>query len=166
MWGVLVIALLLFAIGGNTAAAQQSRPPLSARDVDDIARLVMLEDRRDYDEATLARLLDSNHPEVRRRAAQSIARIADPRGRALVLARVSDRDTAVAATAVLAIGQLADTAAVARLDTLLNTRATPVTVAAEAARSLGKIPTSQARTALARYLVAATENTGNTPTIG
>jgi hypothetical protein len=39
---------------------------LSPADIDDIARLVMLEDHREFDSTDLSRLLASRHPEVRR----------------------------------------------------------------------------------------------------
>jgi HEAT repeat protein/cyclophilin family peptidyl-prolyl cis-trans isomerase len=158
----LLFGLLLSA---SPALAQQpARRPLSSSDIDDIARLVMLEDRRDFDEASLTRLLTSSHPEVRRRAVQSIARLADSRGRPLVTALLQDRDTAVAATAAFAVGQLKDSAAVTTLGNLLTTA--PVTVAAEAARSLGKIPTPEARIVLADYLASATANARTAPVIG
>jgi peptidylprolyl isomerase len=59
--------------------APQSRGPrpLLLSDIDDITVLVRLEDTRRADEATLARILQSAHPEVRRRAAVAVGRIAD-----------------------------------------------------------------------------------------
>jgi HEAT repeat protein/cyclophilin family peptidyl-prolyl cis-trans isomerase len=159
---LLLFGLLLAA--SPAMAQQQTRRPLASSDIDDIARLVMLEDRRDFDEASLARLLTSSHPEVRRRAVQSIARLADPRGRAMVTALLQDRDTAVAATASFAVGQLKDSAAVATLGKMLATA--PVTVAAEAARSLGKVPTPEGRAALALYLASTAANASTVPVIG
>jgi cyclophilin family peptidyl-prolyl cis-trans isomerase len=59
--------------------APQSRGPrpLLLSDLDDITVLVRLEDTRRADEAALARILQSAHPEVRRRAAVAVGRIAD-----------------------------------------------------------------------------------------
>lgn len=140
--------------------------PLGEADRDDIARLLMLEDRREWDDAALARLLRAPHPEVRRRAAQSIGRINDPAGRALLATMRSDADTAVAATVVFATGQLHDSAAVPWLASLLHASATPATVAREAARSLGKIRTPAAHAALARYLADAPASTATAPVVG
>ncbi len=163
-----VIAFVLVAaLVASSAAAQRSQKrPLSAGDIDDIVLLTMLEDRRDFDAQALTRILGSQHPEVRRRAAQSIARIADPRGRALLHAARADGDTSVAATIVFGIGQLRDSAAVAWLDSLLAQPQTPVTVGVEAARALGKIRTPEGREVLARFLSGANENARSRPVIG
>ncbi|HYV96301.1 MAG TPA: HEAT repeat domain-containing protein, partial [Gemmatimonadaceae bacterium] len=158
-----LLALIFFAAPG-ALAAQHSRPALSPSDVGDIARLVMLEDRREFSADDLTRLLSASHPEVRRRAALAIGRINDKRGVALLRARAVDADTAVAATEVWAIGQLHDSASVPWLDSLL-THPAP-TVATEAAISLGKIPTPASRAALARYLTRAEENARTSATIG
>ena len=136
--------------------AQPKRPPLTATDVDAIARLVMLEDRRTFDSTELAKSFAAPHPEVRRRAALAAGRIFDKRAIALLRARPLDADTAVAATTVFAVGHLRDSGTVAWFDSLLSNRTTPVTVAVEAAVALGKIKTAAARAALARYLSAVT----------
>ena len=145
-------ASIVFSLAVVSSAHAQRRTPLGESDIADITRLVMMEDRRDFDEAELGRLLRAQNPQIRRRAALSIARINDPRGRTLLHAARADADTSVAATAVFGIGQLRDTAAVPLLDSLLAATTTPVTVAFEAARALGKIRTPEARVALARYL--------------
>ncbi|HEX7545340.1 MAG TPA: HEAT repeat domain-containing protein [Gemmatimonadaceae bacterium] len=126
----------------------------------------MLEDHREFDTTDLSRLLASAHPEVRRRAALAIGRIADKRGYALLRARPLDADTAVAATEVFAAGQLKDSSTVAWFDSLLaNPRLAP-TVLAEAATALGKIKTSRARDALARFLSTASESPRTSQAIG
>ena len=158
--------IILFLVG-NAPAHGQSRRPLSQQDIADVTTLVMLEDRRDYNEDALQRILRSEHPEVRRRAALSIARINDQRGRTLLHVARLDADTAVAATAVFGLGQLRDSAAVTTtLDSLLSARRTPVTVAFEAARALGKIRTPESREVLAKYLLAATEQSHPKSVIG
>ncbi|MEP7344835.1 MAG: HEAT repeat domain-containing protein [Gemmatimonadaceae bacterium] len=149
------LVVLLHVSAGAVTAQQPARPVLSARDIDDITQLVMMEDRRDFDIGALTRLLASTHPEVRRRAVLTVGRIADPRGRPLARAAASDRDSAIAATAVFAVGQLKDTAAVPWLDSVLHATTSPVTVAREAAAALGKIKTSDARTILAHFLQTA-----------
>lgn len=150
-------ALLAIAVCAHLAPAQARKPALSSADVDDIARLVMLEDHRDFDSTDLSRILASAHPEVRRRAALSIGRIADKRGYALLRARRLDADTSVAATEVFAAGQLKDSTTVAWFDSLLATPKLPPTVLAEAATALGKIKTARARDALARFLGTVSE---------
>jgi HEAT repeat protein/cyclophilin family peptidyl-prolyl cis-trans isomerase len=152
-----IFAALGLTVGIASGAGAQKHPPLRAGDVDDIARLVMLEDHRDFDSTDLSRILASQHPEVRRRAALSIGRIADKRGYALLRARPLDSDTAVAATEVFAAGQLKDSSTVAWFDSLLATPKLAPTVLAEAATALGKIKTAAARDALARFLASATE---------
>src|SRR3954462_3669741 len=97
----------------------QSRRPLSSADIDAIAALEMLEDRRQFDSTELTRLLASPHPEVRRRAALAPGRINDRRGIALLHARPLDADTAVAATVVFAVGHLRDSSTVTWFDSLL-----------------------------------------------
>src|SRR4051812_18459051 len=125
-------SLVLFAIP-SLVGAQARRRPLSPTDIDAIARLVLLEDRRTFDSTELARSLSASHPEVRRRAALAAGRIFDRRAIALLRARPLDADTAVAATTVFAVGHLRDTATVSWFDSLLNAPRTPRTVAAEAA---------------------------------
>jgi HEAT repeat protein/cyclophilin family peptidyl-prolyl cis-trans isomerase len=156
-----------FAVVATTStSAQQPRRPLSAADVDDIARLVMLEDHRDFDTTDLSRLLASQHPEVRRRAALAIGRIADKRGHALLRAKPLDADTAVAATEVFAAGQLKDSNTVAWFDSLLSNTKLPPTILSEAATALGKIKTARARDALARFLLSVSESPRLNPAIG
>lgn len=150
----------------HLAAAQAHRPPLSPADVDAIARLVMLEDHREFDSTDLSRFLASSHPEVRRRAAQSIARIADKRGYAVLRAKTLDADTAVAATEVWAAGQLRDSTIVAWFDSLLADKRTAPTVLSEAATALGKIKTGRAREALGRFLAPASEGPRTNQAIG
>jgi HEAT repeat protein/cyclophilin family peptidyl-prolyl cis-trans isomerase len=159
-------ALLAILGSSHLAAAQAHRPPLSPADVDAIARLVMLEDHREFDSTDLSRLLASSHPEVRRRAAQSIGRIADKRGYALLRAKPLDADTAVAATEVWAAGQLRDSTIVAWFDSLLADKRAAPTVLAEAATALGKIKTARARDALARFLSTASESPRTNQAIG
>lgn len=159
---LLTIALL----GSTRAAPAQSRRPLSSPDIDDIARLVMLEDHREFDSTDLSRILKSQHPEVRRRAAISIGRIANKAGYALLRAKPLDPDTAVAASEVFAAGQLKDSNTVAWFDSLLANKQLAPTVLSEAATALGKIKTARARDALARFLSTATEGPRTTQAIG
>ena len=162
----MVQRILCIALLAAAPAATAGQRPLREQDIADITTLVMLEDRRDFDPGELGRMLAADHPEVRRRAALAIARINDPRGRALLHAARAQRDTSVAATIVFGIGQLKDSAAVAWLDSLLASQQTPVTVAFEAARALGKIRTPETRTALDRFLRSANEQPTRSAVIG
>lgn len=154
---VLVFALCAVAY---QAGAQAPRRALSAAEVDDIARLLMMEDHRIYDDTLLARLIAAPHPEIRRRTAVTIARLADKRGYALLRTRLTDADTAVVATAVFAIGQIRDSLSapmvVTLLDSLLASQRLAPTALTEAAGGLGKINRPEAREALAAFLSRAT----------
>src|SRR3954468_19753121 len=107
-------ALLLASLALSLPAGAQSRsrPALTPADIDDIARLEMLEDYRKFDSTELTRLLSSRPAEVRRRAAVTVGRLNDKRGIALIVSRPLDKDTAVAASEVFAIGQLRDSSTV------------------------------------------------------
>lgn len=142
------------------------RPPLHAAEIDDIARLEMMEDLRQFDGTALDQLLAAPHVEVRRRAALSVARIADKRGVALLRARPLDRDTSVAATVVFAVGQLRDTSTIAWFDSLLSAASAPQTIATEAAVALGKLKNATARATLARFLATSTATPRTLDAIG
>src|SRR5580765_8106348 len=73
-----------------------ARRPLTKSDVDAITTMVRLEDTRTLDEAALARLLKSAHPEVRRRAAMAVGRINKPEGRSLLVTARADANVEVA----------------------------------------------------------------------
>jgi len=148
-------ALLLLASTASLAGAQARRPPLDSAAIADVARLLRLEDVRRFDTLELVGALGSKHPEVRRRAMLAIAHINDKRGVALLRARPLDADTALAATAVFAVGQLRDMLTIPWFDSLLANPSTAPTVAVEAACALGKIKTAAAREVLARYLTRA-----------
>ena len=170
----------------HTAPAAQQRRPLASADIDNIATLLKLEDTRQFDEAALTTIAASAHPEVRRRAAMSIGRIADVKGSALLTRLRTDASLDVRAAAVFAMGQLKDAATVAWLGTTLSAAATPAAVAREAALALGKflppavpvggVPTpattaataaaTEARAALASYLLKATVTPATTPVVG
>src|SRR5579864_9471829 len=125
---------------------------LAAADLAAIASLLKIEDTRQFDEATLARLLQSAQPEIRRRAAQTIGRVLNPRGSALLMSVRGDANSDVVATVAFAYGQLKDADAVGWLGEEMSGPAVPAAVAREAARSLGKIRSPEARAALVRYL--------------
>ncbi|HVJ28123.1 MAG TPA: HEAT repeat domain-containing protein, partial [Vicinamibacterales bacterium] len=143
---------LSIATAATLAAQSRARPPLQSADIDAIATLLKLEDARTYDEPALSQILGSAHPEVRRRAVQSVGRIADKRGAALIEIGRKDKDGEVAATAAWSAGQLRDPAAVTWLSETLNSIAIPAPIRREAAIALGKIQAPESRAALTRYL--------------
>jgi HEAT repeat protein/cyclophilin family peptidyl-prolyl cis-trans isomerase len=162
------VALLAAAALVTTvvAAPAPKRRPLGPADLQAIATLLKIEDTRQFDEAALARLLQSDHPEVRRRAAQTIGRVLNPRGSALLLAVRADADAEVVATVAFAYGQLKDADAVGWLADEMSGSAVPAAVAREAARSLGKIRSPDARAALVRYLGQAPMTTATSSVAG
>lgn len=163
--GVLV-ALTIGTIVTLVAPQAGTHRPLLPSDVDDIALLMKLEDTRRADAAALGRILQSMQPEVRRRAAISVGRIANRTLGRLLTPVLTDPDLDVAAAAVFATGQLKDPATVASLaDTLSSPRTAPA-VAREAAIALGKIQVPAARAALAAYLSAAPTTSAATPIVG
>lgn len=162
----LVAAAMMAAPGLTSAQAPAARLPLAPRDRIEIASLLSLEDRRQFNHATLTRATRSGHPEVRRRAALSLGRIADSAGRELLRNMRAETDTAVLAAVVFATAQLYDTTAVPWLDSLLSSPNTPPTVATEAGRAFGLIRTPDTRAALARYLNSAQANARTAPIVG
>jgi cyclophilin family peptidyl-prolyl cis-trans isomerase/HEAT repeat protein len=169
---LLVLAsLMLVSVVSGSSGLAQTRRPLAAADLSDLATLLKLEDTRQYDEAALARVLKSAHPEVRRRAAISVGRINDARGLTLLQAVRADRDPAVAAAAVFAIGQISQPESIEWLGSALSATGTPPAIAREAAQALGKMSRNKeaiqaARAALIAYLAKARETPASVPVIG
>lgn len=153
-------------LAATLGAQTPRRAPLDSAVIADIANVLMLEDTRTYDSLALSRSLAASHPEVRRRAMLAVAHINDKRGVSLLRARPLERDTALAATAVFAVGQLRDTLTVPWLDSLLSDARTAPTVRTEAACALGKIKNGAAREALAKFLRTATSNAITNDAIG
>ena len=149
----LLLVLLLAAAVGPRAQRPQ-RPPPGPADVEHIARLLMIEDARRFDETLLDEALRSPHPEVRGRAAIAIGRLADERG--LALLQRATTDAAITREVAFAYGQLRTNAGVSWLAGRLTAPDVPADVRREAARSLGKIRTPDARAALERFLSAST----------
>ncbi len=142
-----------FSACALAAAARSPLPtPLASADVDAIATLLRLEDRREFDSAIFTRLAAAPSPRLRRHAALAAGRIRNPAGRSLLLTLLADSDSSVAATAAFALGQLADTTTLAALASRLGLATNPETVVAEAAAATGKLGTTGARDALAHLL--------------
>lgn len=149
------------------SGAQAVKPkPLAPEDVDAITQLLKLEDTRQLDETVLSKVLQSAHPEVRRRAVVTAGRIVDPRSRALLIPLRNDPDAEVLASVAFATGQLKDADAVAWLGDLLSSPKSLPTVAREAACALGKIRTADAHAALVKYLSEAPASAAAASVIG
>jgi HEAT repeats len=161
---VTIVAVLLAVATAPVLSQRGSRKPLSPADIDAVTDLVRLEDTRQFDEATLGRLVKSTHPEVRRRAVIAVGRIVNPAGAALLRPLQSDPDPEIVATVAFAYGQLKDAESVPWLSFLITSK--QVSAAREAARSLGKIRSPEARTALARYLTDAPVAASASPVVG
>jgi HEAT repeat protein/cyclophilin family peptidyl-prolyl cis-trans isomerase len=148
------VALLLgvAALSATACAAPAVRASLSETDVADLAHILKLEDTRTFDEVALLKLLQSKHPEVKRRAVVAVGRIVNPRGGALLEPLRNDASVEIVATVAFAAGQLRDPAAVGWLGQALAATTAPEPIAFEAARALGKIRTREAWAALASYL--------------
>ena len=99
--------------------------------VSDLAQLLALEDRREFDGAALRRA--ARHPDalVRARSAAAIGRVGDRNGTPILLELLADPDTAVRAEAAFALGQLRDTSAVRELVRRLEAFADVVTEPAD-----------------------------------
>lgn len=160
----LALLLVLAALALAPAGAVQ-RSPLSEADIVDIATIVKLEDTRRFDGETLARLLKSAHPEVRRRAVVAVGRIVNAGGTALLEPLRKDPSDEIVATVAFAQGQIKDPAAVPWLAETLAGASTPVSVAVEAARALGKVRTPDAWTALAAYLTNTQDAPATAPVV-
>jgi HEAT repeat protein/cyclophilin family peptidyl-prolyl cis-trans isomerase len=133
-------------------ARQGKRPPFVPADIDDLATLLKIEDTRTLDVPALQRILKSTQPEVRRRAVQTLGRVLTPEGAPLLEPLRADADPEIVGTVAFAYGQRKDADAVAWLAAVMSDAKTNVDVAREAARSLGKIKSPEARAALAAFL--------------
>ncbi|MBX6365484.1 MAG: peptidylprolyl isomerase, partial [Gemmatimonadetes bacterium] len=128
---------------------------LSDADVATIARLLRLEDRREFDDSTLRAALRAPTPEVRRRAALAAGRIGDRAATPLLLAALADTAPSVRAGAAFALGLLRDTSAAVADSLAALARRTPADhadPAAQALWSLGRVATPRARDAVAAWL--------------
>ncbi|HKS23604.1 MAG TPA: HEAT repeat domain-containing protein [Thermoanaerobaculia bacterium] len=144
-----LLALLLLA--GCTAAPAPkitAPPPEPARtgppygmSVDEEARVLMLEDRREYDAALVDTWLHHENPLHRQRAAMMLARIGPANAHAPIVAALApltaDADPNVRATAAFALGQIADLASAPALLTFVADK--DGDVAGEAVEALSKL---------------------------
>ncbi|MBV9772791.1 MAG: peptidylprolyl isomerase [Gemmatimonadetes bacterium] len=151
----LLLALALAGCAPSLQGGAPAGPGLHGdAEIDAAATLLRMEDRRELELSALEPVAASPNRELRRRAALAVGRIRDARGLPLLVRMLGDADTAVAATAAFALGNLGDTAAVAALVPLVDAGriAAAPTVTGEAASSLGKLRTSLGRTAVESLL--------------
>lgn len=129
--------------------------PLAAQEpanLADLAQLLGLEDRREFDVAVLRRA--SQHPDstVRRRAAMTLGRIGDRGGVPLLLELLQDRDSLVRLEALFALGEIGDPAAAPELIRQVALPQTAGLDGVELVTALAKIGGPAADTAIARLL--------------
>jgi cyclophilin family peptidyl-prolyl cis-trans isomerase/HEAT repeat protein len=138
---LLCSAALLLLAGCAPAASPPPPAPTpptpSDAEISASARLLRLEDLREFIAPVLDSATSAASPLVRRRAALALGRLGDARGVRNLVPLLRDPDASVAATAAFALGQLGDTASVAPLAAAL--RDPRAGVAAEAAYALGKL---------------------------
>ena len=162
--------MVLVSVVSGSSGLAQTRRPLAAADLSDLATLLKLEDTRQYDEAALSRVLKSGHPEVRRRAAITVGRLNDARGLTLLQALRADADPGVAAAVIFATGQISQPESIEWLGSVLRGPRTPPALAREAAQALGKMSRNKeaasARGPLVAYLAKAQETPASVPVIG
>ncbi len=112
--GVLLAVLALAGGPARRLAAQDTGPVL------EVAQLLSLEDRREFDASLLQR--DARYPDslVRRRAAMAMGRIGDRAAVPLLVPMLLDQDSQVVIEAVFSLGLLGDRGAVPELVAMVN----------------------------------------------
>jgi len=129
---------------------------LTPDQVELFAELLRLEDSRSADVEAITAAASHRSSVVRSRAALSLGRLRHAEGREVLLRLMQDADTAVAASAAFALGQLGDSTVAGDLAALMNASvADRWTVAAEAAYALGKLRSAAAADALMDLLASA-----------
>ncbi|MBI4544557.1 MAG: peptidylprolyl isomerase, partial [Gemmatimonadetes bacterium] len=134
--------------GGSPPASQA----LGRDDITQLAELLRLEDRRDFDASRFQQLFRHPTPLIRNRAARAAGRIGDRRALPLLLEALADSSEEVRAEATFALGEIADTgAAVSGALAALMVTGGPE-AAREAVAALGKLGTRTARAAVESVL--------------
>ncbi|CAN5670543.1 hypothetical protein BH23GEM9_BH23GEM9_30710 [soil metagenome] len=125
---------------------------LSAAQIEDVARLLLMEDARALDTVLVARVLESSEPELRGRAALAAGRVRDRAATPFLLAALQDDDVRVRARAAFALGKLADSAdhVVAALSAVAT--GTAPLAAVEAVAALGQLGVPAGRDAVEALL--------------
>ncbi|HEX6747868.1 MAG TPA: peptidylprolyl isomerase [Longimicrobium sp.] len=152
---VAAISIACPGLAAHPAAAQRTQ--LSGADLTRAAELLRLEDRREYDSVAINANAAAANATVRRRAVLAAGRIGDRRATRMVVLRLANADTSVAASAAFALGLLRDTTAVEALVSVLKPGdvARRPTVIGEAALALAKMPTQRGKQAVEDFLAHA-----------
>jgi len=121
--------------------------------LNDLAQLLSLEDRRDFDLAALRRAAQHPDSTVRRRAAMTMGRIGDVAALPLLVQLLDDRDSLVRIEAAFALGSLGDSSAVPELSHHLDrVAATDATFGVELVTALAKAGGGAGDSVLSRFL--------------
>jgi cyclophilin family peptidyl-prolyl cis-trans isomerase/HEAT repeat protein len=138
---------------------------LGQDEIQGIAELLRLEDRRQYDAEIFHNHLDAGHPELRRRAVLAAGRVGDRRALEPLIHALSDADSAVRSEAAFALGQIGDSSAhiVAALAVRALDAREETTVRAEALAALGKLRTVESRITIEAILERAVAGAESTP---
>ena len=160
-------ALLLIALaacGGGTTVVPSApvpvkpvipRAPLSPTDVDTLAEIMRLEDRREFVAARFTAWLAMSHPEMRSRAALGAGRIGDRAATSLLLNALTDSAAEVRRNVAFALGELNDTSATV-VAALTRVARQADSVGVEAVAALGKLATPATNAVIETLLVDAT----------
>jgi cyclophilin family peptidyl-prolyl cis-trans isomerase/HEAT repeat protein len=139
--------LFVLAFPAAPLAAQSASVP-----VEQLARLLAIEDARRYDDALLRRAVQSGDPLLRRRGALAAGRIGDRRAAPLVRRLLLDPDPSVAGAAAFAAGLLQDSALVGPLVLRLQRAPLDSATASEVVTALARIGGRKPAAVIARLL--------------
>jgi cyclophilin family peptidyl-prolyl cis-trans isomerase/HEAT repeat protein len=143
-WSLLAAAFaagMLVRCGSAPATPGAPPPPLKAfaGPVEAEAALLELEERRAFDPSTLESAARSSDPGIRARAALALGRVGDPRGRALLVALLSDPQADVQRSAAFGGQIMGDPTLTFELIPLLSNRdSSVIQAAAKAVGFLGR----------------------------
>jgi hypothetical protein len=136
---LLLCALCLLLSGPRVLAQSKSAPPATETVSALQARIIQLEDARDWGAGELERLLRHRHSAVRACAALALGRIGHKRGTgALLHALEQGTGATFRLITVLALGEMEDTAATRALMGVLGREREALEVRARAAEALGR----------------------------
>ena len=153
------IHIVLFTV---LAAVSLARPA-TAQDpaqVEALAPLLMLEDRRDFNAAALSRGLNDPDPLVRQIAVTAVARIGDHRGTRLLLPLLVDPKATVVTTTFFAMGLLRDSTSV---DPIIARLRSPDSLSADAVGEAGTALARIGGATAARFLESVLSGAADLP---
>ena len=141
-----LLPLLITACARAAAPVPEPEPvpvvvpeiPLADADIDTIAEIMRLEDRREYDPARFGVWSRAQHEGVRSRAVIGAGRIGDRAASSLLITALADPEADVRRDAAFALGELGDTAS-AVVTALISAVRQPDSVGVEAIAALGRL---------------------------